>query len=69
MGRSCPTCCARGLYLAVLGLLALALGTIIRKTAGAITSVVGMIFVLPVLAGLLPSSMNSIQEYLPNAAG
>ena len=58
-----------GLYLAVLGLLALSLGTIIRKTAGAITSVVGMIFVLPVLAGLLPSSMSSIQQYLPSSAG
>jgi ABC-2 type transport system permease protein len=58
-----------GMYLAVLGLLALALGTILRKTAGGITSVVGVIFVLPVLAGLLPSSMNSIQQYLPSAAG
>ncbi len=58
-----------GLYLAVLGLLALALGTIIRKTAGAITSVVGMIFVLPALAALLPSSMNSVQKFLPSNAG
>jgi ABC-2 type transport system permease protein len=58
-----------GMYLAVLGLLALALGTIIRKTAGAITAVVGMIFVLPALADLLPSSMNSVQKFLPSNAG
>ena len=58
-----------GLYLAVLGLLALSLGTIIRKTAGAITAVVGMIFVLPALAQLLPSSMNAVQKFLPSNAG
>jgi ABC-2 type transport system permease protein len=58
-----------GLYLAVLGLLALGLGTIIRKTAGAITAVFGILFVLPALASLLPSSTNSIQEFLPSAAG
>jgi ABC-type transport system involved in multi-copper enzyme maturation permease subunit len=58
-----------GLFLAVLGLLALALGTIIRRTAGAITAVVGMIFVLPVLAGLLPGSMSGVQKFLPSNAG
>jgi hypothetical protein len=58
-----------GLYLAVLGLLALGLGTIIRRTAGAIASVFGLIFVLPSLALLLPSSMDAIQKYLPSNAG
>lgn len=58
-----------GLYLAVLGLLALGLGTIIRKTAGAIAAVFGLILVLPGLASLLPSSMNSIQKFLPSNAG
>jgi hypothetical protein len=58
-----------GLYLAVLGLLALGLGTIIRKTAGAIAAVFGLILVLPTIASLLPSSMNKIQEYLPSNAG
>jgi hypothetical protein len=58
-----------GLYLAVLGLLALGLGTLIRKTAGAITAIVGILFVLPVLSQLLPSSMDAIQKYLPNNAG
>jgi ABC-type transport system involved in multi-copper enzyme maturation permease subunit len=45
-----------GLYLAVLGLLALSLGTIIRRTAGGIAAVFGLIFVLPSLASPLPSS-------------
>jgi ABC-type transport system involved in multi-copper enzyme maturation permease subunit len=58
-----------GLYLAVLGLLALALGTIIRKTAGAIALVFGLIFVLPGIVTLLPSSMDSIQKFLPSNAG
>lgn len=58
-----------GLYLAVLGLLALGLGTCIRKTAGAITAVMGMIFVLPVVFSLLPSSMSVVEKYLPTAAG
>jgi ABC-2 type transport system permease protein len=58
-----------GLYLAILGLLALGIGTLIRKTAGAISAVVGMIFVLPVLASLLPSSMATIVKFLPSNAG
>jgi len=58
-----------GLYLAVLGLLALGLGTLIRKTAGAITAMFGIIFVLPVIAQLLPSSMDVVQKYLPSNAG
>jgi hypothetical protein len=58
-----------GAYLAVLGLLALGLGTIIRKTAGAIAAVFGLILVLPTIASLLPSSMNGIQKFLPSNAG
>ena len=59
-----------GLYLAVLGLLALALGTLIRRTAGAIAAVAGVILVLPVFMQGLPSSwQNAITRYLPSAAG
>lgn len=57
------------LYLVVLGLLSLGVGALIRKTAGAITAVFGMIFVLPVLSGLLPSSMSAIQKFMPSNAG
>ena len=59
-----------GLYLTVLGLLALAIGTMIRHTAGAISTVIGVVFVLPILSGLLPSSWGAhINAYLPEQAG
>jgi len=62
------TVLATSLYLTILGLLALGIGTVIRKTAGAISAVVGMIFVLPVVASFLPSSMEAIQKFLPSNA-
>lgn len=59
-----------GLYLAVLGLLALGLGTLIRRTAGAVAAVVGLILILPVLVQGLPSAWQAaITRYLPSAAG
>jgi ABC-2 type transport system permease protein len=58
-----------GLFLAVLGLFALGLGTILRKTAGAIAALFGVLFILPVIVSLLPSSMDGIQKYLPSNAG
>ena len=59
-----------GLYLTVLGLLALAIGTMIRHTAGAISTIIGIVFVLPILTGLLPSSWGAhINAYLPEQAG
>jgi ABC-type transport system involved in multi-copper enzyme maturation permease subunit len=57
------------LYLTILGLLALGLGTLIRRTAGAISAVVGLIFVLPVVSSFLPASMQSIEKFLPSSAG
>jgi len=57
------------LYLTILGLLSLGLGTVLRKTAGAISAVVGILFVLPVLASFLPKSLEVIQKYLPSNAG
>lgn len=58
-----------GMYLAILGLLSLGLGTIIRKTAGAIAALFGILLILPVVVGLLPSSMSNAQKYLPSNAG
>jgi ABC-type transport system involved in multi-copper enzyme maturation permease subunit len=59
-----------GLYLTVLGLFALAIGGLIRHTAGAITAVIGMVLVIFPLAGLLPSSWGAhVQAYLPTIAG
>jgi ABC-2 type transport system permease protein len=59
-----------GFYLAVLGLLALGLGTLIRRTAGAIAAVIGLIIILPVLVqGLPPSWQAVITRSLPSVAG
>ena len=59
-----------GLYLTVLGLFALALGGLIRHTAGAITTVIGLVLVIFPLAGLLPNSWGAhVHAYLPTVAG
>jgi ABC-type transport system involved in multi-copper enzyme maturation permease subunit len=58
------------LYLTVMGLLGLGLGSIVRSTAGGIAALAGIVFVLPPIIGLLPSSVsNSIDPYLPSNAG
>lgn len=48
-----------GLYLAVLALVGLGLGAIIRHTAGAIATLFGLTFILPELARALPSPWNT----------
>lgn len=59
-----------GLYLAVLGLLALGLATIIRHTAGAISAFVGVVLVLPLIVQALPTSINdAMARYLPANIG
>jgi ABC-2 type transport system permease protein len=59
-----------GLYLAVLGLLALGLATIIRHTAGAISAFVGIVLVLPLIVQALPTSIsNAVARYLPANIG
>jgi hypothetical protein len=61
-----------GLYLTVLGLLALAIGGLIRHTAGAITTVIGLVLVLPIITGLLPNNWwwaAHLNAYLPEQAG
>jgi ABC-2 type transport system permease protein len=53
----------------VTGALCIALGTIVRHTAGGISLFVGVFFVLPGLIEILPSSTaNSIHPYLPSSA-
>jgi ABC-type transport system involved in multi-copper enzyme maturation permease subunit len=59
-----------GLYLGVLAVFAVGLGTIIRSTAGAISALFGLILVIPAVAQALPSSIqNSLDKYLPSNAG
>jgi ABC-2 type transport system permease protein len=55
-----------GLMVGVIGLLALALATIIRHTAGALTAFFGILLVLPAVISALPSSIgNPIEKFLP----
>lgn len=58
------------LYLTVIGVFALGLGAIVRNTAGGIAVFAGILFVLPPLMNVLPSSWNdAITPYLPSSAG
>jgi ABC-type transport system involved in multi-copper enzyme maturation permease subunit len=59
-----------GLYGALLGMLGLALGTILRSAAGAIAVLVALLYVLPGIAAALPASIeHAVQEYWPTQAG
>ncbi|MEV6927161.1 ABC transporter permease [Dactylosporangium sp. NPDC051485] len=59
-----------GLYMAMLGLFSLAFGAIIRHTAGAITSVLGLVLIVSQLTGLLPGSWGAhIHAWMPTNAG
>jgi ABC-2 type transport system permease protein len=56
-----------GAYPALIALISLGLGAIIRHTAGGICAVVGMVFVLPLLIFALGSSArNTAQKFLPD---
>jgi ABC-type transport system involved in multi-copper enzyme maturation permease subunit len=58
------------LYLTVVGLFGLGLGAIVRNTAGGIATFAGIMFVLPPLMNVLPTSWNNgASPYLPLAAG
>jgi hypothetical protein len=58
------------LFMTITGILCVALGTIIRSTAGAIATFAGLLFVLPGIVDILPSEIgNSINAYLPSSAG
>jgi ABC-2 type transport system permease protein len=57
-------------YLTLAGLFAMGLGAILRNTAGGIAAFAAIMFVIPPLIGILPSSIaNSITPYLPSNAG
>ncbi|MGW4524010.1 ABC transporter permease [Amycolatopsis sp. NPDC004378] len=59
-----------GLYLTVVGMLGVALGWLIRHTAGAIATLFGLLLVLPGIAEALPDSWAPhIVPYLPSNAG
>ena len=58
-----------GVYLMLVGALGGALGWIVRSTAGAITALVALLLILPVLVGFLPASVGTdIAKFLPSDA-
>lgn len=58
------------LYLTVIGLLGLGLGALLRNTAGGISALFGVLFVLPIIVRFLPASWaDPIDKYLPSTAG
>lgn len=74
VGLSAPTALrsvfGAALYVVVAGVIAMAVGTLLRNTAGSISTFVAVFFVIPPLLGLLPTSVSThIRPYLPGAAG
>jgi hypothetical protein len=58
------------LYVTMVGVFALAIGAIVRNTAGGIAAFAAIFFVLPPLMFTLPTSWNNaISQYLPSNAG
>jgi ABC-2 type transport system permease protein len=59
-----------GLYLALVAILGVALGALLRSSAGAITVLAGVLLIVPGLTSLLPDSWSdTISPYLPSNAG
>jgi ABC-2 type transport system permease protein len=55
-----------GVYLLVVAVIALAIGMVVRHTAGAITAIVALLLVVPGILAALPDSVqNSIGRFLP----
>jgi ABC-type transport system involved in multi-copper enzyme maturation permease subunit len=58
------------LYLGGVGLLGLGLGALLRNTAGAISTLLGLLFGLPIVLGFLPTEWSDhITKFLPSSAG
>jgi ABC-2 type transport system permease protein len=58
------------LFLTACGLLAFGIGLLLRHTAGAISTVVALLFVLSILINFLPSSwQNHVDKWIPADAG
>jgi ABC-2 type transport system permease protein len=59
-----------GVYLGLVGVIGVALGTLLRSTAGGISALVGAFLLVPGLMSLLPKSWRAdLTPYLPSNAG
>jgi ABC-2 type transport system permease protein len=58
------------LYLTGIGLLGLGIGTVLRRSAGGIASLVALLFILPIVSGFLPASFqDTVGKFFPAQAG
>jgi ABC-2 type transport system permease protein len=58
------------LYIAMIGLLSFALGALMRHSAAAIATVLGVLLILPILFSAIPwEPLHDIMPFLPNVAG
>jgi len=58
-----------GLYLTLVGLLGAGIGWVVRSTAGAISALVGLLLILPILMASLGSWAHPFVKYMPGNAG
>ncbi|WP_431932148.1 ABC transporter permease subunit [Micromonospora sp. RP3T] len=59
-----------GLYLGLVAMLGVALGMLVRSSAGAIAILAGLLLIVPGLVALLPDSISeAVTPYLPSNAG
>jgi ABC-2 type transport system permease protein len=59
-----------GVYLGLVGVIGVALGTLLRSTAGGISALVGTFLLVPGLMSLLPKGWrDDLTPYLPSNAG
>jgi ABC-type transport system involved in multi-copper enzyme maturation permease subunit len=59
-----------GLYIAGCGMFGLAVGTVVRSTPGSVTTVVALLFVLPLLTLAIPGDLgHHVREYFTANAG
>lgn len=58
------------LFVTLVALIAFGIGAILRHTAGAITTVIGVMFIIPILMQFLPHTWRwDIMRFFPDAAG
>ncbi|HEY5362382.1 MAG TPA: ABC transporter permease subunit [Streptosporangiaceae bacterium] len=57
------------LYLAVIAVIGLALGALLRRTAAGLAVFAGVFFVVPIVTNYLPHSIQGFAPYLPSNAG
>lgn len=58
------------LYLTALALFALAIGALVRRSAGAIAIFMGLLLVVPIVASFLPGTFgDNVRKFLPSNAG